>query len=371
MEPEKLLNVLKIIKKHEGTWINDFDSPMYKELYDLYPNDRWAGKGKKYRSWLRGYQKFYTEFELLVPTIETKQRVYLTENGRILAETGAVAEYYRSKMEEYVEKWKVNDRISYLSPFEFIAAALLFMSVGGSSVSISDIEDLVEKAVISYVCKGDQNVLFAHPQKGSGKSDQNHRKFRSYLTILDGAKVIHKSPGQIDLLDEKYLFSLVQSEHVVGVYDSGCLDDCADYDSDLPNDIDEDLRVRRSLGGYVRQGQQSFNRKLKRAYGSKCCITGTLVEDVLEAAHIIPYRGPQTNLVSNGLLLASDIHKLFDSDNLLINPDTLRVELRGSALEDERYRHLNGSRITPPRDGCQSPNKEALKRRYSLANKSE
>ena len=49
------------------------------------------------------------------------------------------------------------------------------------------------------------------------------------------------------------------------------------------------------------------------AYGGRCAITGYDVEEALQAAHIVPYLGPQSNTVNNGLLLRADVHNLFDS----------------------------------------------------------
>lgn len=61
-----------------------------------------------------------------------------------------------------------------------------------------------------------------------------------------------------------------------------------------------------------RRGQSVFRRDLMYAYSSVCAVTGTTASDVLEAAHIYPYRGAHTNRVDNGLLLRADIHTLFD-----------------------------------------------------------
>src|SRR5205823_2979542 len=61
-----------------------------------------------------------------------------------------------------------------------------------------------------------------------------------------------------------------------------------------------------------RQGQFAFRAALIEAYGGRCAMTGCDILEVLEAAHIVPYRGPSTNAVSNGLLLRADIHTLFD-----------------------------------------------------------
>ncbi|WP_328824484.1 HNH endonuclease signature motif containing protein [Pseudomonas arcuscaelestis] len=79
-------------------------------------------------------------------------------------------------------------------------------------------------------------------------------------------------------------------------------------------------------------------------YGGACCITGCKVDTLLEAAHIIPYRGDQTDDVSNGLLLRVDLHRLFDAHLVTINPVTFEVEVT-STIEDEGYRAYHGKRL--------------------------
>lgn len=69
----------------------------------------------------------------------------------------------------------------------------------------------------------------------------------------------------------------------------------------------------RVLGQIVRRrGQQEFREKLLVAYEGRCAITGCDAIEALEAAHIVPYLGTETNHVQNGLLLRADIHTLFD-----------------------------------------------------------
>jgi putative restriction endonuclease len=65
------------------------------------------------------------------------------------------------------------------------------------------------------------------------------------------------------------------------------------------------------------------------------------VVGLLEAAHLRPYRGVGDNHPSNGLLLRSDLHTLFDLDMLGIEPDTLRVVLR-SDLKGTEYEMYDG-----------------------------
>ena len=59
-------------------------------------------------------------------------------------------------------------------------------------------------------------------------------------------------------------------------------------------------------------GAHLFRKNILQNYNHKCAISGTSITDAIQAAHIIPYNGPSTNRLSNGLALRSDIHRLFD-----------------------------------------------------------
>lgn len=112
-----------------------------------------------------------------------------------------------------------------------------------------------------------------------------------------------------------------------------------------------------------RQGQRDFRRALLKAYGSKCAITGCRTLWVLEAAHIIPYRGARTNTVSNGLLLRADVHTLFDLGLISVLPDTLEVKV-SSMLDRSEYCDFHGQTISQPRDAKLRPSKAAIRKHY-------
>jgi hypothetical protein len=79
----------------------------------------------------------------------------------------------------------------------------------------------------------------------------------------------------------------------------------------------------------LRRYQSAFRQALLRKRSNSCAITGTSELSVLEAAHIIPYaeRFADRDKPENGLLLRSDIHKLFDMHLISINPQTKKVEV--------------------------------------------
>ncbi len=71
----------------------------------------------------------------------------------------------------------------------------------------------------------------------------------------------------------------------------------------------------------VRIGQGAFKVSIIDAYNRRCSISGERTMPVLEAAHIRPYANAGPNSTKNGLLLRSDIHKLFDSGYITITKD--------------------------------------------------
>ena len=109
-----------------------------------------------------------------------------------------------------------------------------------------------------------------------------------------------------------------------------------------------------------RRGQPAFRNSLLDAYDRKCAITGCEVVEVLEAAHILPYQGPDTNNVMNGLLLRADVYTLFDSGKIAIDAEKMTV-LVDKSLEDSEYWTFNDQNLRLPSDTEQRPSFEALK----------
>ena len=57
------------------------------------------------------------------------------------------------------------------------------------------------------------------------------------------------------------------------------------------------------------------------AYGRPCAITRERVLPALEAAHIRTFSELETHTVRNGLLLRSDVHRLFDAGYITVTPE--------------------------------------------------
>lgn len=97
-----------------------------------------------------------------------------------------------------------------------------------------------------------------------------------------------------------------------------------------------------------RLGQGAFRVLVTDAYKRRCAITGENTLPVLEAAHILPFSESGPNRVSNGLLLRSDFHKLFDLGFVTITPD-LKIEVSTRIREEwfngKAYYRLHGEAL--------------------------
>lgn len=113
-----------------------------------------------------------------------------------------------------------------------------------------------------------------------------------------------------------------------------------------------------------RQGQPKFRQQLLEAYDGQCAVTGCNVEAVLEAAHIAPYFGTDSNAVQNGLLLRADIHTLFDLGLLKIT-SAGNVQLH-EKLFGTVYAAYQNQPIRRPAKEVNAPSAEALQLKFSI-----
>lgn len=121
----------------------------------------------------------------------------------------------------------------------------------------------------------------------------------------------------------------------------------------------EDGRQRVIAEVVRRQGQPRFRRLLLQAYDGHCAMSDYDAEPALEAAHIVSYRGSQTNHPANGLLLRADLHDLFDLGLIAVETDSMRVAL-AKDLAGTMYESLAGQKVRIPAEKALRPSAEAL-----------
>ncbi|HAL31177.1 MAG TPA: hypothetical protein DCP20_10790 [Coriobacteriia bacterium] len=111
----------------------------------------------------------------------------------------------------------------------------------------------------------------------------------------------------------------------------------------------QDERISRPGVGVVRESQGRFRQLLLDAYADTCAITQYDARPALDGAHILPFMGRSSDTARNGLLLRSDVHRLFD--RFLLSVDTAEMTcVVSTKLQHTRYSELDGVPLTLPQN---------------------
>jgi putative restriction endonuclease len=155
-------------------------------------------------------------------------------------------------------------------------------------------------------------------------------------------------------------------QYIMDVFDSSSVDPLLAVGEGLANanrefDPKDIASSRKSVLSSisVRAGQSKFRTELLIAYNGKCCITGEQEVDVLEAAHIHPYLGEDTNDLQNGIIVRSDWHTIFDLGHWTVGDDFDIIISRH--VKSRNYREYAGKQIFLPSEAKLRPSKRALK----------
>jgi putative restriction endonuclease len=112
-----------------------------------------------------------------------------------------------------------------------------------------------------------------------------------------------------------------------------------------------------------RLGQGAFRILVTDLYDRKCAVTREHTLPVLQAAHIRPVTAGGQHEISNGLLLRSDVHTLFDRGYVTVTPDyrfLVSQRLNEDWQNGKVYYQLDGQRIELPKDSRCYPDRETL-----------
>lgn len=112
-----------------------------------------------------------------------------------------------------------------------------------------------------------------------------------------------------------------------------------------------------------RLGQGAFRASVTSVYQHRCALTGERTLPILDAAHIRPYDQGGEHEVTNGLLLRTDIHRLFDKGYATISSDgrfEVGQRLKAEFENGRDYYAMHGQSLSLPRDPQLRPSKQAL-----------
>lgn len=112
-----------------------------------------------------------------------------------------------------------------------------------------------------------------------------------------------------------------------------------------------------------RLGQGAFRLAVTDAYERRCAVSGEKTLPILDAAHIRSYGEGGEHDPANGLLLRTDIHRLFDLGYVTVTDDH-RFEVSHRLKQDfdngRHYYELQGVAVRSPRSGYAAPAADVL-----------
>lgn len=112
-----------------------------------------------------------------------------------------------------------------------------------------------------------------------------------------------------------------------------------------------------------RLGQGAFRLTVTDGYNRRCAVSGERTLPILDAAHVRPFAEGRAHEVANGLLLRTDIHRLFDLGYVTVSGQgrfAVSERLRADFDNGTHYYAMQGQEVAAPRRGFAPPSAEAL-----------
>lgn len=157
---------------------------------------------------------------------------------------------------------------------------------------------------------------------------------REFLLFLSNYGYVNLGEGR-RREDEQYYFNTVIEAEIAEILSTPITDNSLQsvLEQIRTTDIVSEVE-RKRIQGYrtSRPNQARFRTAVLNAC-QRCIITNVTMPEVLEAAHIKPFKYKGEDTVANGFAMRTDIHILFDSGHLRISEDGV-VELSNRARMD-------------------------------------
>lgn len=361
LQPHNWISMLNVLSKNIGEHIRDPNNQLYSDLLELDNNTSWISNHDPTHNFFRDYQTPWTLTGVLKPTKDTKGIIELTDLGKLLADKRV------SQRAVMIQAMATYTEEGGDQSFAVIASAFLETN---NRITLKQIFH----SIVSAWRPGDNDLVIIDDNQCPEISDATtRRRLRSILNTMTLYDVLkheanHWYQGDSQLLEsvatgQNYPFpesNLIHSTHKARNSPKLSID--SEIEEIIQSSSSENTanpnRVLREIA--ARRGQSKFRNQLLGLYGSTCAVTNWDSELTLEAAHIVPVAMDGTNDVSNGILLRSDIHTLFDFNCLAINPESWEVCL-SPLIKGTKYSELEGSSVNLPASLADYPNRVKLR----------
>ena len=167
-------------------------------------------------------------------------------------------------------------------------------------------------------------------------STNDPRMAREFLLFLSNYGYLTRK----DCAEERFCYNLLLDDEIAEVISLAETGETGSLVTRLQaSDVTSEIERKRVQASSRRPNQAKFRRAVLGAH-PRCLITNVTMPEVLEAAHIVPFKYRGEDTVANGFCLRMDIHQLFDSGHL-------RIHENGGVFLTDRARMDYGALIPP------------------------
>ena len=301
------------------------NSGQYWRAVGLIPNDR-SGRIQLTEFGQKVADREISQTEFAAITIQT----FRLPNPSIQSETecqqwlnsGIVIHPLKLLLEILLELSKIDSHQRYITPDELVKVIVPLSSCK------AEVQDYVN-FLIWYRAK--EIALIGWPN--CADRDNDFRIAREYLLFLSNYGYLIKNDARKREEEEYFINPNLLSE-IAQIVSEKPKDESLINALELirASEVTSEVERKRIQTRVARPNQANFRREVLKAC-ERCVITNVMMPEILEAAHIKPFKYNGEDTIANGFAMRVDIHTLFDAGHLRISPDG-RIELSNRARMD-------------------------------------
>ena len=308
------------------------NSSQYWRAVGLIPNDR-SGRIQLTEFGKKVADRDISQTEFAAITIQT----FRLPNPQIQSEeecnrwyaAGILLHPLKLILQILCELTKLDQTQGYITPEELVR---IVIPLSGVKAEIADYVGFI----LRY--RGGEITLLGWPNCIEGAND--FRIAREYLLFLNNYGYLDKTEAR-RREEEVYHINVnifAEIEEIVRAQpkDESFL---KALDQIRASEVASEVERKRIQTRVARPNQAAFRKNVLKAC-ERCVITNVMMPEILEAAHIKPFKYNGEDTIANGFAMRVDIHTLFDTGHLRISPE-------GDIVLSKRARLDYGATIPP------------------------
>lgn len=366
-DPVLLLGVLFRMRKLEPLGVKYSSDEFAKELIDL-SNDTADSIGVDLakrtgdRNLIRNSGQYWRAVGL-IPPADHSGKIQLTDFGRKVADreisqtefaaiTVQTLKLPNPNIQEQAEcrKWLDNGLIIY--PLRLILSIVYELQKAAETQGYITPEELIRIVIPLSGCKADvedyvnfiirfrakETSLIGWPDCCTRANDK--RMAKEFLLFLSNYGYLNERVSQTR--EKRYYINTVILDEIFAIIGEKSHSETLTQVLAETRTTEVAAEFERKRVQYIhntRPNQASFRREVLKVC-ERCVITNVSMPEVLEAAHIKPYKYKGEDTIANGFAMRTDIHTLFDTGHL-------RIAVDGTVKLSTRARMDYGATIPP------------------------